>query len=103
MEYQNTLTTCIYCGCGCAMYVETIDGRLTGVWPAKTNQISGGKLCIKGWNVTGFVGHADRLQNPLHPQGWEAGRGDVGRGPDAQSPRNCAGSSKKAARTASGC
>lgn len=65
MEYQNTLTTCIYCGCGCSMYVETIDGRITGVWPAKTNQISGGKLCIKGWNVTGFVDHPDRLKNPL--------------------------------------
>ena len=65
MEYKNTLTTCIYCGAGCQMYVETIDGHLTGVWPAKTNQISGGKLCIKGWNVTSFVDHPDRLKTPL--------------------------------------
>ena len=65
MEYKNTLTTCIYCGAGCGMYVETIDGRITGVWPAKTHAISGGKLCIKGWNVTGFEDHPDRLQTPL--------------------------------------
>ena len=65
MEYKNTLTTCIYCGCGCSMFIETMDGHITGVWPAKTNQISGGKLCIKGWNVTGFVDHPDRLKTPL--------------------------------------
>jgi len=65
MEYKNTLTTCIYCGCGCSMFVETMDGHITGVWPAKTNQISGGKLCIKGWNVTSFVDHPDRLKAPL--------------------------------------
>ena len=65
MEYKNTLTTCIYCGTGCSMFVETMDGQITGVWPAKTNQISGGKLCIKGWNVTSFVDHPDRLKTPL--------------------------------------
>jgi len=65
MEYKNTLTTCIYCGCGCSMFIETMDGHITGVWPAKTNQISGGKLCIKGWNVTSFVDHPDRLKTPL--------------------------------------
>jgi len=65
MEYKNTLTTCIYCGSGCSMYIETIDGQITGVWPAKTNQISEGRLCIKGWNVTGFVNDPDRLKMPL--------------------------------------
>ena len=65
MEYKNTLTTCIYCGAGCQMFVETIDGHLTGIWPAKTNAISAGKLCIKGWNVTSFVDHPDRLKTPL--------------------------------------
>lgn len=65
MDYANTLTTCIYCGCGCGIYVETIDGRVTGVWPAKEHAIGQGKLCIKGWNVTGFVDHPDRLTTPL--------------------------------------
>ncbi len=65
MNYQNTLTTCIYCGAGCQMYIETVDGRITGVWPAKTHAISQGRLCIKGWNVTGFVDSPDRLKTPL--------------------------------------
>ena len=65
MDYKNTLTTCIYCGAGCSMYIETVDGQITGVWPAKTNQISQGRLCIKGWNVTGFVNDPERLKTPL--------------------------------------
>jgi len=65
MEYKNTLTTCIYCGTACQMYVETMDGHITGVWPAKTQAISEGRLCIKGWNVTSFVDHPDRLKTPL--------------------------------------
>ena len=65
MEYRNILTTCVYCGCGCGLYLETLDGRITGVWPAKTHPISQGKLCIKGWNATSFVNHPDRLKTPL--------------------------------------
>jgi predicted molibdopterin-dependent oxidoreductase YjgC len=65
MEYKNTLTTCIYCGAGCSMYIETIDGQITGVWPSKTHPISQGRLCIKGWNVTEFVNSPDRLKTPL--------------------------------------
>ncbi len=69
MDYKNTLTTCIYCGCGCSMYIETIDGQITGVWPSKTHAISQGKLCIKGWNVTGFVNDPERLKTPLVRKG----------------------------------
>ena len=65
MEYKNVLTTCVYCGCGCGLYLEVLDGHITGVWPAKTNEVSQGKLCIKGWNAAGFVYHADRLTTPL--------------------------------------
>jgi len=69
MEYKNTLTTCIYCGCGCGLYVETVDGAITAVWPAKEHAISQGKLCIKGWNATSFVNHPDRLTTPLIRKG----------------------------------
>jgi len=65
MEYKNVLTTCIYCGCGCGLYLETLDGHITGVWPAKTHPITQGKLCIKGWNTASFVYHPDRLKTPL--------------------------------------
>ena len=65
MEYKNVLTTCVYCGCGCGLYLEVLDGRIIGVWPSKTHQVADGKLCIKGWNTTGFVYHPDRLKTPL--------------------------------------
>jgi predicted molibdopterin-dependent oxidoreductase YjgC len=65
MEYKNVLTTCVYCGCGCGLYLEVVDDHITGVWPAKTHAVSQGKLCIKGWNVADFVYHPDRLKTPL--------------------------------------
>lgn len=65
MEYKNVLTTCIYCGCGCGLYLQVLDGRVVGTLPAKGHPISEGKLCIKGWNAHDFVHHPDRLETPL--------------------------------------
>lgn len=65
MEYRNVLTTCIYCGTGCGLYLQVLDGKVVGVLPAKTHPISQGKLCIKGWNSHQFLYHPDRLTKPL--------------------------------------
>ena len=65
MQYQNILTTCIYCGAGCGLYLQVLDGEIVGVLPAKEHPVSQGKLCIKGWNATSFVYHPDRLKTPL--------------------------------------
>ena len=65
MEYRNTLTTCTYCGCGCNLFLESIDGQLTGTIPCKTSPVNEGKLCIKGWNAHAFVQSDRRLQRPL--------------------------------------
>jgi len=65
MEYQNVLTTCVYCGAGCGLYIQVLDGEIVGVLPAKEHPISRGSLCIKGWNATSFVTHPDRLRAPL--------------------------------------
>ncbi len=65
IEYRNTLTVCPYCGTGCGLYVQTLNGRVVGVLPAKQHPISEGMLCIKGWNCTSFVYHPDRLTRPL--------------------------------------
>ncbi len=69
MEYKNVLTTCIYCGCGCGLYFEVLDGEIVGVLPDKEHPISRGKLCIKGWNADEFVYHPDRLKTPLIRRG----------------------------------
>ena len=65
MEYKNVLTTCIYCGCGCGLHLQVLDGRVVGTLPAKDHPIGEGKLCIKGWNAHGFVHHPERLTTPL--------------------------------------
>ena len=65
MEYKNVLTTCIYCGCGCGIYLSVLDGKLVGTLPVKGHPISEGKMCVKGWNAHDFVYHPDRLTVPL--------------------------------------
>jgi predicted molibdopterin-dependent oxidoreductase YjgC len=73
MRYESVRTTCIYCGCGCALNIQVLDGEIVGVLPAPDHPISRGSLCIKGWNATGFVTHGDRLRRPLvrHGGGFE--------------------------------
>lgn len=65
MEYRNVLTTCPYCGAGCNLHLQVLDGKIVGVLPAKNHVIANGGLCIKGWNAHAFVHHEDRLQKPL--------------------------------------
>ena len=69
MEYRNVLTTCTYCGAGCTLYLQVLDGNIVGVLPDKEHPISRGGLCIKGWNAVSFVDHPDRLSTPLIRRG----------------------------------
>jgi predicted molibdopterin-dependent oxidoreductase YjgC len=65
MEYKNIQTICPYCGCGCAVNLEVIDGELVGVLPLMDHPVGQGSLCIKGWNAHTFVQHEERLNAPL--------------------------------------
>jgi predicted molibdopterin-dependent oxidoreductase YjgC len=65
MNLNYVRTTCPYCGCGCEMLLEVMDGKLTGTLPSKTNPMNEGKLCIKGWNVHEFVQSPKRLTKPM--------------------------------------
>lgn len=65
MNYQFVRTTCPYCGCGCEMLLEVLDGKLVGTYPSKSGPMNDGKLCIKGWNAHEFVHSTDRLTSPL--------------------------------------
>jgi len=64
-SYRCVGTTCIYCGVGCGINVQVLDGKVVGVLPARSHPVSRGQLCIKGWQATGFVMHPDRLRTPL--------------------------------------
>ncbi|MDP3731829.1 MAG: formate dehydrogenase subunit alpha [Candidatus Omnitrophota bacterium] len=62
---KRVLTTCPYCGVGCGFYLDVRDGRIVGVIPAKSNSVSKGYLCVKGWHAHEPVQHPDRLKKPL--------------------------------------
>ena len=65
MEYKTVLTTCTYCGCGCGLFLEVLDGQIIDTLTCKTSPVNEGKLCIKGWNVHEFVQSPKRLTQPL--------------------------------------
>ena len=65
MRYENVLSTCPYCGTGCNLYLQVLDGEIVGIRPCKEHAVSEGKLCIKGWSANEFINHKDRLKKPL--------------------------------------
>ena len=65
MDYRTVLTTCTYCGCGCGLYLEVLEGRVVGAIPCKTSPLNEGSLCIKGWNIHEFIHSPKRLTQPL--------------------------------------
>ena len=67
-------TTCIYCGCGCGLFLHVEDGRAVGASPSPLHPMSRGRLCIKGWLAGDFVGHPDRLKHPLMRRGERLAR-----------------------------
>ena len=66
---EKVHTTCVYCGCGCGLFLHVEDGRIVGASPSLAHPMSRGSLCIKGWLAGDFVGHPDRLAHPLLRQG----------------------------------
>lgn len=65
MNYETVLTTCTYCGCGCGLLLEVLDGEVVGTLPQKDHPINEGGLCIKGWNAHEFIYDQGRLKRPL--------------------------------------
>ena len=101
IEYKNVLTTCPYCGTGCALHLQVLDEKLVGVLPAKNH------VDQRGWAVHQRLERPclcqppDRLTNPADPQEWQAGRSDLGRGADAGRREAWRDQGARAARTAS--
>ena len=56
---EQTPSTCIYCGCGCAITLEARKGSVVRVRPARENY-----LCVKGRFGWDAVHHGDRLTTP---------------------------------------
>src|SRR6056297_1744147 len=65
MECKFVPSVCSYCGTGCGILFQVVDGRLIGTVPMKTHPVNQGKLCIKGWNLHEHINSELRLKNPL--------------------------------------
>ncbi|MCB2182727.1 MAG: molybdopterin-dependent oxidoreductase [Desulfobulbaceae bacterium] len=62
---KDVLTTCVYCGCGCGVYLHEENGRVISSAPSKKHPVSRNNLCVKGWHLHDFIHHPDRLTQPL--------------------------------------
>jgi len=64
-DVKKVPTTCTYCGTGCTIDLNIVDGKvvkITGNEDGVTNQ---GSLCVKGRFGYEFIHHPDRLTTPL--------------------------------------
>jgi len=65
MDFKIIPSVCSYCGTGCGVLFQVIDGRLVDTLPMKTHPVNEGKLCIKGWNLHEHVVSDKRLTSPM--------------------------------------
>ncbi len=65
MQCKLVPSVCSYCGTGCGILFEVIDGKINSTLPMKTHPVNEGKLCIKGWNLHEHVNSFMRLKKPL--------------------------------------
>jgi predicted molibdopterin-dependent oxidoreductase YjgC len=65
MDFKLIPSTCSYCGTGCGVLFQVMDGRLVDTLPMKTHPVNEGKLCIKGWNLHEHVVSDKRLTSPM--------------------------------------
>lgn len=65
MNYKVVPTICPYCGCGCGVALEVLDGKIIGTLPLKTSPVNEGKLCLKGFSLPEFLTSPLRLNKPL--------------------------------------
>ena len=62
---QDVLTTCVYCGCGCGVYLHEENGQVVGTTASSNHPVSRNNLCVKGWHLHEFIHHQERLTEPL--------------------------------------
>ena len=65
MQCKFVPSVCSYCGTGCGVLFEVIEGKIAGTLPMKTHPVNQGKLCIKGWNLHEHLNSELRLKQPL--------------------------------------
>lgn len=62
---HSTITTCAYCGVGCAFKAEMKGDQLVRMTPYKGGQANRGHSCVKGRFAFGYATHKDRITTPM--------------------------------------
>lgn len=65
-EIEKVRTTCTYCGVGCQLDLNVLNGKIVKVTGnSEYGEPNHGSLCVKGRFGMDFVNHPDRLTTPL--------------------------------------
>jgi predicted molibdopterin-dependent oxidoreductase YjgC len=65
-QVEKVQTTCVYCGTGCQLDLNVVDGRVVKVTSDyRHGPPNDGCLCVKGRFGNDFIHHPDRLTRPL--------------------------------------
>ena len=62
---REVKTVCIYCGCGCGIYLGIRGDSIVNVRGDPDNPVNKGSLCVKGRFGYEFINHPQRLKTPL--------------------------------------
>ncbi len=62
---REVVTTCAYCGVGCAFAAELRGTEVVRMTPHKDGKANHGHSCVKGRFAWGYATHADRITKPM--------------------------------------
>src|SRR5687767_12251490 len=62
---HSVLTTCAYCGVGCAFKAEMRGEEVVRMMPYKDGKANHGHSCVKGRFAWGYATHKDRITKPM--------------------------------------
>ncbi len=64
---------CPFCGVGCGMYLQRLSGGVIATVPSRSDVVSEGRLCVRGWQTGDLLRNSQRLTSPLvdgRPVSW---------------------------------
>ena len=62
---HSVVTTCAYCGVGCAFKADMKGDQVVRMTPWKGGQANRGHSCVKGRFAFGYATHSDRITEPM--------------------------------------
>jgi len=62
---HSVITTCAYCGVGCAFRADVKGSEVVRMTPHKAGGANAGHACVKGRFAFGYATHKDRITRPM--------------------------------------